>query len=96
MVVSIFEGKAVGFNQLLSKDGKIIIDLVAVDPTHQGKGMATTMIEFAARECGDWERMLAGTQVRNIPSKQLYEKLGFRMCGFSYDFHYHGPGRVES
>lgn len=91
MVVPTFEGRVVGFNQLLSKDDTLIIDLIAVDPEHQGKGLATAMIKFAAENCGDWQRMLVGTQVSNIPSMRTYEKLGFRMCGSSYVFHYHGP-----
>lgn len=91
MVVPTFEGKVVGFNQLLSKDDTLIIDLIAVDPEHQGKGLATAMIKFAMENCGDWQRMLVGTQVSNIPSMRTYEKLGFRMCGSSYVFHYHGP-----
>jgi GNAT superfamily N-acetyltransferase len=91
MIVPTFEGKAVGFNQLLTKDDALIIDLIAVEPSHQGKGLATAMIKFAADYCGKWQRMLVGTQVSNIPSIRTYEKLGFRMCGSSYVFHYHGP-----
>lgn len=91
MIVPTFEGKAVGFSQLLSKDDTVIIDLIAVDPAHQGKGLATAMIKFAADNCGNWQRMLVGTQVSNIPSIRTYEKLGFRICGSSYVFHYHGP-----
>ncbi len=91
MVVLTFHGKVVGFLQLLSKDGTNIIDLMAVDKTHQGKGLAARMIEFAAKQCGEWDRMLVGTQLSNIPSMRAYEKLGFRMCDSSYVFHYHGP-----
>jgi len=91
MVVLTFHGKVVGFLQLLSKNETIIIDLIAVDKTHQGKGLAAGMIEFAAKHCGEWGRMLAGTQLSNIPSTRAYEKRGFRMCGSSYVFHYHGP-----
>ena len=91
MVVLIFHGKVVGFLQLLSKDGTNIIDLIAVDKTHQGRGLAAGMVEFAAKQCGEWDRMLVGTQISNIPSTRAYEKLGFRMCDSSYVFHYHGP-----
>ena len=91
MVVPTFRGEAVGFLQLLSKGDTIIIDLIAVNKAHRGKGLATAMIEFAARQCGKWNRMLVGTQVANIPSIRAYEKLHFRMCGSSYVFHYHGP-----
>ncbi len=91
MVVPTYQGRAVGFLQLLSRDETLIIDLIAVDKTHQGRGLATAMIKFAADSCGDWKRMLVGSQVANIPSARTYEKLGFRMCDSSYVFHYHGP-----
>ena len=91
MVVLTCRGKTVGFLQLLSKNNTIIIDLIAVDKAHQGKGLAAGMIEFAAKHCGEWGRMQVGTQISNIPSMRAYEKLGFRMCGSSYIFHYHGP-----
>ena len=54
------------------------------------------MIKFAVDYCGDGQRMLIGTQVSNVSSIRTYEKTGFRMCGFSYGFHYHGPVRAES
>ena len=62
MVVLTFHGKVVGFLQLLSKDGTNIIDLIAVDRTHQGKGLAAGMVEFAGKQCGESDRMLVGTQ----------------------------------
>tara|TARA_Y100000588_G_scaffold206724_1_gene220473 strand:- start:497 stop:1231 length:735 start_codon:yes stop_codon:yes gene_type:complete len=94
MVVLTFYGEVVGFLQLLSKGGTIIIDLIAVGEPHRSKGLAGAMIVFAAKQCGEWARLLVGTQVSNIPSARAYEKLGFRMCASSYVFHYHGPMRI--
>ncbi|MDP7010720.1 MAG: GNAT family N-acetyltransferase [Verrucomicrobiota bacterium] len=91
MVVLTYCCQTVGFLQLLSKNDTIVIDLIAVDKAHQGKGLAAGMIEFAAKQCGEWSRMLVGTQISNISSMRAYEKLGFRMCDSSYVFHYHGP-----
>jgi GNAT superfamily N-acetyltransferase len=91
MIVMTCLGKVMGFLQLLSKDDTIIIDLIAVDKIHQGRGLAAGMIEFAAKQCGEWSRMQVGTQLSNVPSTRAYEKLGFRMYGSSYVFHYHGP-----
>ena len=91
MVVLTCRSETVGFLQLLSKNETIIIDLIAVDKTHQGKGLAARMVEFAANQCGEWSRMQVGTQLSNIPSTRACEKLGFRMCDSSYVFHYHGP-----
>ena len=32
-----------------------------------------------------------GTQVANLPSVRLYEKLGFRLAAAQYVFHFHNP-----
>ena len=95
MVVLTCRGETVGFLQLLSENDTIIIDLIAVDKTHRGRGLAAGMIEFTAKQCGEWSRMQAGTQISNIPSTRVYEKLGFQMCGSSYIFHYHGPVKAR-
>ena len=91
MVVSTFQNKVVGFLQLLLNGNTYIIDLIAVEKSHQGKGLAGKMIEFAAAKCCEWITMSVGTQLSNIPSINLYQKLGFRICNSSYVFHYHGP-----
>ena len=91
MVVSTFQNKVVGFLQLLLNGNTYIIDLIAVEKSHQGKGLAGKMIEFAAAKCCEWITMSVGTQLSNIPSINLYQKLGFCICNSSYVFHYHGP-----
>lgn len=91
MVVATAADTPVGFLQLLAREKQLIIDLIAVDQEAQGAGLATGMIQFAARQLSNFESMLVGTQIANIPSLRVYEKLGFRMCGASYMYHYHGP-----
>lgn len=96
MIVANHHDTIVGFNQILRRDDALIIDLIAVHPDHRGKGLATAMIRKAAIACGGWQRMLVGTQIANIPSLCAYQKLGFRMRGSSYVFHYHGPVQANS
>ena len=90
MVVAVVDERVVGFLQLLRRnEGQLIIDLIAVDASQRRKGIASDMIAYAESKCHGCERILVGTQVANIPSIRLYEKIGFRLCASKYVFHYH-------
>jgi ribosomal protein S18 acetylase RimI-like enzyme len=89
MIVANYGDKIAGFLQLLHIGAdQLVIDLIAVDKTHQGHGIASEMIAFAQNNT-DRSTIKVGTQVANIPSIRLYEKLGFRLCESYYVFHYH-------
>jgi ribosomal protein S18 acetylase RimI-like enzyme len=79
----------VGFLQLLQRNNDLTIDLIAVAENQRRKGVAGDMIAYAESQYQDCSRILVGTQVANIPSVRLYEKLGFRLCASNYVFHYH-------
>lgn len=90
MVVAVAREKIVGFLQLLrSGDGTLVIDLIAVDRRHRGRGIAGAMISFAESRCKGAKRIRVGTQVANLPSIRMYEKLGFKVSDANYLFHYH-------
>jgi ribosomal protein S18 acetylase RimI-like enzyme len=89
MVVAETDGAVAGFLQLLhGQNEDLIVDLIAVDETHRGIGLATAMIRYAENHTNK-SRILVGTQVANVPSVRLYQKLGFRMRSSQYIFHYH-------
>ncbi|MBN1107051.1 MAG: GNAT family N-acetyltransferase [Deltaproteobacteria bacterium] len=81
-----------GFLLLLHSATDLVIDLIAVAEGSRRKGLAGAMIAFAERQIPGFERILVGTQVANIPSIRLYEKLGFRFHAASYVFHFHHKG----
>ena len=89
MIVSLVNNVVVGFLLLLKFDGNLVIDLIAVDSCYQGKGIATDMIAYAEFSLGCFSSMRVGTQLANVPSIRLYEKIGFRVCMSNYVFHYH-------
>lgn len=91
MVVATIQDQLAGFNLLMSDpEGKLIIDLIAVDPACRRRGVARDMIAFAEEELGLPGGLIrVGTQVANIPSIRLYEGIGFRMCEATYVFHCH-------
>lgn len=91
MVVAEVEGRIVGFLQLLyGPDKYLVIDLIAVDKTQRRKAIASDMIAFAEANCGEFTHIRVGTQIANVPSMRLYEKIGFRVAEAHYVFHYHG------
>ncbi|MGE3316489.1 MAG: N-acetyltransferase family protein [Planctomycetaceae bacterium] len=100
MVVAEREGQIVGF-LLTMPQGPVnrSIDLIAVDPKFQGRGVARGMIrteietlplpKYDIDSKDRWH--LVGTQLANSASIALYQKLGFILTGSQYVFHFHGP-----
>jgi ribosomal protein S18 acetylase RimI-like enzyme len=91
MVVAGKLGKPEGFLQLLKRDdGTVVIDLVAVSSASRGQGLAQAMIAFAAEAClSRAATMRVGTQIANLPSLALYDRLGFRIVSAGYVLHLH-------
>ena len=91
MIVAEVEKKIVGFTQLLvSPDNDMItIDLIGVDSLYRRNGIANDMILNITKLCNKYDKIIVGTQISNIPSIRLYEKMGFRMTSSQYVFHYH-------
>lgn len=90
LVVACLEGQIVGFNLLLHHKDVLIIDLIATHAGYQRRGIAQGMIAFAENHAATFQTYQVGTQVANIPSVNLYEKMGFRLAQSQYVFHYHG------
>lgn len=91
MVVAVVDGAIAGYLQLLyGSDKTLTIDLIAVDRTQRRKAIASDMIAYAEANCGEFQQIRVGTQIANVPSMRLYEKIGFRVTEAQYVFHYHG------
>lgn len=90
MVVAVVGDSVRGFLQLLQDDtDTLIIDLMAVDRDCRRKGIASDMIAYAEEHCEGVTHVRVGTQIANLPSLSMYEKLGFRIIKANYVFHYH-------
>jgi nucleoside-diphosphate-sugar epimerase/ribosomal protein S18 acetylase RimI-like enzyme len=91
LVVALLNQKIVGFTLLLRPtDADVIIDLIAVDAAHRRQGVAAEMIAFVESQFAP-SKIVVGTQIANLPSVRLYEKLGFRLAEAQYVFHFHNP-----
>lgn len=89
MIVALVDDVIVGFLLLLESSADLIIDLIAVDNNYQRKGIASDMIAYVEYHLNFFSSIEVGTQLANIPSIRLYEKIGFRVCTANYVFHYH-------
>jgi ribosomal protein S18 acetylase RimI-like enzyme len=90
MVTARVNSVVAGFLQLIKTgDGKLVIDLIAVDRERRGHGLARAMIAYASIHCDPSLALVVGTQVSNIPSVRLYESMGFRLERAQYVYHRH-------
>ena len=89
MVVSLSNDVIVGFLLLLESSTHLIIDLIAVDNNHRRKGIASDMIAYVESHLNSFSSVQVGTQLANMSSIRLYEKMGFRAYTSNYVFHYH-------
>lgn len=95
MAVALVNDTVVGFLLLIyGSNHDLIIDLFAVDKKQRRKGIASDMIAFAESKCPGYSHIMVGTQIANIPSIGLYEKMGFRMFSSQYVFHYHNKNSI--
>jgi len=68
------------------------IDLIGVAPAYQGQGIGQALVAFfidTYRDQNDF--LLVGTQIANLPSIHLYQKLGFSLIKSAYVMHLHVP-----
>jgi ribosomal protein S18 acetylase RimI-like enzyme len=90
LLAALDDGGAVGFLAVLDDGSARIIDLVGVAPEAQGRGAGTALVAaFLERHGATHGEVRVGTQIANLPSLRLYEKLGFRAAGAAYVLHRH-------
>lgn len=84
-----------GFSLMLSRPEGWIIDLIAVSPDFQRRGLGRSLLAFLEQEAlaKQHQRLRVGTQALNTPSVNLYENRGFRLEHAEYVFHYVHQGR---
>ena len=96
LFVASVDGKPAGFLAALvgehAGSRRAIIDLVGVDTSLHRRGIGESLVNaFVEHYRGSCGSMVVGTQVANVPSVRLYEKLGFSLIGSEYVLHKHIP-----
>ncbi|NMM46333.1 GNAT family N-acetyltransferase [Rhodospirillaceae bacterium KN72] len=92
-VLAVEGEEIVGFNAVLSRTDGLLIDLIAVAPGYQGRGIGRRLVDGAlAVGGGQADRMLVGTQAENTASLALYAAMGFETLSQAVTWHW-TPGR---
>lgn len=65
-----------------------VIDLIAVDPRYQKKGIGLLLLNETLRLFPSQTCFYIGTQATNIPAVRLYEKAGFRLVESDATLHF--------
>lgn len=87
------DGSISGFVALLARGEALIIDLIAVAPTHQGRGLGRALVAAAlAYGAGRYRRMNVGTQAANTASIRLYTAMGFAEASRAETWHWTPDG----
>ncbi|MGI9539531.1 MAG: GNAT family N-acetyltransferase [Miltoncostaeaceae bacterium] len=91
--VALRHGRPEGFLSVLATNGdaqRRVIDLVAVRPESQGRGVGRALVEAFIRHHGtECDELEVGTQAANVASLSMYGSLGFRVWRTSYVMHLH-------
>jgi ribosomal protein S18 acetylase RimI-like enzyme len=86
------EGRAAGFITTILRD-RAIIDLIAVAPWAQGRGLGKKLISEALRQSrGRADEMEVGTQGSNRAAHMLYNRCGFVLESCDVTLHRWGKG----
>lgn len=91
VLVADMDGKVAGFVVCKSSGEKIsVLDLIAVDPAFQGRGIGYDLtLGFLHHAKSRGRTAQVGTQDINTPSIKLYEKAGFKQANKTITFHKH-------
>jgi ribosomal protein S18 acetylase RimI-like enzyme len=84
-------GTPIGFLAALRTPNSAVIDLVGVTQAARGQGAGSALVRAFCdhyTQAGVAE-LTVGTQVANIPSLRMYEKLGFSLSKSQYVLHLH-------
>ena len=88
-------GTEVGVVLVIPRDaGTVELKTVAVDATHQGRGVGRRMLRAVldALRLGGVSRVVVGTASSSIGPLAFYQKAGFRFLGIERDYFREGRG----
>lgn len=68
---------------------RLVIDLVAVDPSWQGRSLGRLLVTAACASLADARTGAAGTQLANDASHRFYQSIGWSLTGATHVMHWH-------
>ncbi|MCI3195399.1 GNAT family N-acetyltransferase [Bacillus sp. HU-1818] len=93
-IVAKQKGEIIGYLQGLSRGEEFVLDLMAVKPGFEGKGIGFHLLAdiIEQSERLQHKTITAGTQLHNVRAIRLYERMGFTAAQSFYHYHL-WPGR---
>jgi ribosomal protein S18 acetylase RimI-like enzyme len=88
LLIARANGRVVGFLAPIVAHGTAVIDLVAVAPEANGRGVGSALCAAFSMRYRGMPRIV-GTQIANVPSIRMYTKLGFALSKSAYVLHLH-------
>ena len=89
VLVAETDGAVDGFNACLLSGETAVIDLIAVHPDAQGRGIGKALVAGAlAAYAGRARTLRVGTQEDNLASRQLYARFGMSVAGRQVTLHW--------
>lgn len=82
------QNKTIGFITLKLLAGKCLIDLVAIHPKYQNKGIGSVLITRAIKNFPGYQ-IIVGTEAENIKAVSFYLKNNFKIIDYYLIFHKH-------
>jgi GNAT superfamily N-acetyltransferase len=72
-------GEVVGFLVLIAEGDSMLLDGVAVDPSHQGRGVGRALLALAEdrAKAGGHRRICLYTNAAMVENQALYERIGY-------------------
>jgi GNAT superfamily N-acetyltransferase len=92
--VALVDGQPAGFLSVIEtthdESPERVIDLVAVDAKHRGRGVGAALVDaFIDIQGSECASLAVGTQAANVASLRLYERAGFLVSETRYVMHRH-------
>ena len=92
VVVAHVGAEIVGFVMIQPKPTQTVVDLIAVSPAHQGKGIGLGLLAHLQREICKEHEILVGTQHDNLAAQRLYRAAGFEFVESKHVYHFYREG----
>lgn len=90
LLVSDINDEIAGFILLIENKEEVIIDLIAVNKDYRKLGVAMNLIKESFNIYKNEKNFfIVATQITNIASLNLYQKIGFKIIDTNYVWHWH-------
>jgi ribosomal protein S18 acetylase RimI-like enzyme len=89
LFVARVDGQPAGFLAALTTPASAVIDLIGVAPAFQRRKLGAALTTAFVERYRGRGVLQVGTQVANIPSVRLYERMGFSLVSSQYVLHLH-------